>query len=258
MFDKNPSIRATSRCSLFISIIVHGVLVVGFWTTPNVLTNRFTGIQVVHAGNVETVVPKVRIAFHLPSAATATAASGASRTSIPPVVSRNAEPAARAESQVAETAIPHDLKGWSDIAIPDEISEQQLQTRFKMPALMKIEPEAVAAPKPPDNEKTLEASDPSLATNGRKVESARLLKQVLPVYPSLARTARVQGRVILDATIDESGKVEDVTVVQGHPMLIAAAIDAIRQWQYEPAKLNEAPTRSSVRIIVVFRLEFAH
>jgi protein TonB len=122
--------------------------------------------------------------------------------------------------------------------------------------LIIVQPEVVPAPKPPDDERTLETSDPSLVRKGGKVESVRLLKQVLPVYPSLARNARVQGSVILEVTVGTSGKVEEVNVVEGHPMLIAAAVDAVRQWRYEPAKLNDVPTSSSVRITVVFRLEF--
>jgi TonB family protein len=88
------------------------------------------------------------------------------------------------------------------------------------------------------------------------VEPARVIKQVLPDYPHKAKIARVQGKVLLRATITENGSVEDVEVVEGHPLLIDAAVAAISRWRYEPAKLHGVPTRAPLNITVNFRLTF--
>jgi TonB family protein len=88
------------------------------------------------------------------------------------------------------------------------------------------------------------------------VEPARLLKQVIPVYPPKARLARVQGSVVLKAMISESGAVEEIAVVEGHPMLIGAAVEAVRHWRYAPARLHGIPTPSPLNITVNFRLNF--
>jgi TonB family protein len=253
VFDKTASTQAASRSALLISLSVHAVLVVIFWTTPHVLRKQFVGIQIVHAGTVETLVSPVGVALR---PASRSDVRPESRTPIPPVPSESAHRVSFEESKAAEKAIPDDFRGSSDVGPAFEISEQQLGTRLKDLPRMNVEPTSVAAPLAPEHERNLETSDFPPIPKGRKVEPARLLKQVLPVYPSLARTARIQGSVILEASIGQSGKIEDVMVIEGHPMLITAAIDAVRQWQYEPAKLDEVPTRSSVRVTVVFRLEF--
>jgi protein TonB len=102
-----------------------------------------------------------------------------------------------------------------------------------------------------------ESSNRSDSRPGRSLEPARLLKRVIPVYPPLAKTAPVQGAVILEAAIAETGAIDEVNVISGHPLLIRAAVDAIRQWRYEPAKLDGIPTRSLVEITVNFDLSFS-
>jgi len=61
-----------------------------------------------------------------------------------------------------------------------------------------------------------------------------LIRKTQPTYPALARSARIQGIVVLQAVISKQGTIENVTVLTGHPMLIPAAIDAVRQWRYRP------------------------
>ena len=75
---------------------------------------------------------------------------------------------------------------------------------------------------------------------------------VPPVYPALASKARVSGVVILEATLTAQGTVEQIRVVSGHPLLIEAAIDAVKQWQYEPTLLNGAP----VPVILTAKVHF--
>ncbi len=88
------------------------------------------------------------------------------------------------------------------------------------------------------------------------LEPPVLVKQIKPVYPALATTARVDGIVVLEGTINVMGKVENLSVVSGHPMLVDAAVKAVEKWKYRPAKLNGQLIPLSVRIEVRFRLEY--
>ncbi len=89
---------------------------------------------------------------------------------------------------------------------------------------------------------------------GGRVQRARLIRQVRPRYPVLAVQARIQGTVILEAIISELGSVEDLRVIEGHPLLIRRALEAVRQWRYEPTVLNGVPVRVVTRITVRFNL----
>jgi protein TonB len=86
------------------------------------------------------------------------------------------------------------------------------------------------------------------------LSEANLLKRVQPVYPPLARQARVQGTVELRAIISTTGTIENLIVVRGHPLLAAAAIEAVRQWRYRPYLLNNQPVEVETEITVNFLL----
>ena len=77
---------------------------------------------------------------------------------------------------------------------------------------------------------------------------------VKPQYPALARQARIQGTVVLQAVIGKDGTVQNLRVLSGHPMLTAAAIDAVKQWQYKPFYLNGEPVEVDTQINVNFTL----
>jgi protein TonB len=81
-----------------------------------------------------------------------------------------------------------------------------------------------------------------------------LTYRVQPSYPPLARQARVQGAVELRAVISKAGTIENLVVVRGHPMLSAAAIEAVRQWRYRPYLLNNEPIEVETEITVNFVL----
>jgi protein TonB len=81
-----------------------------------------------------------------------------------------------------------------------------------------------------------------------------LIYQVQPLYPPIARQARVQGAVELRAIISKSGTIENLVVVRGHPMLSAAAIEAVKQWRYRPYLLNNEPIEVETEITVNFLL----
>ena len=90
---------------------------------------------------------------------------------------------------------------------------------------------------------------------GGDVAQANLLTTVNPVYPADARAARVQGVVMLQATIDREGKVTDLRVIRGHPLLNDAAVDAVKQWRYKPQTLNGQPIEVITTITVNFSFQ---
>lgn len=81
-----------------------------------------------------------------------------------------------------------------------------------------------------------------------------LIYRVQPIYPPLARQARIQGPVQLRAIISKTGTIERLTVESGHPMLAGSAVDAVRQWRYRPYLLNDEPIEIETEITVNFVL----
>lgn len=75
-----------------------------------------------------------------------------------------------------------------------------------------------------------------------------------PVYPAIAKTARIQGQVVLQATISKGGTIENLHAVSGPPMLYQSAIDAVRQWRYKPYILNGEAVEVETTIQVNFTL----
>lgn len=86
------------------------------------------------------------------------------------------------------------------------------------------------------------------------VMEANLLHRVQPAYPPLARAARIQGSVVLQAVISKTGTIENLQVLNGHPMLVRSALDAVRQWRYRPYFLNGEPVEVETQITVNFIL----
>lgn len=97
---------------------------------------------------------------------------------------------------------------------------------------------------------------PPVAPQFRKSNllEGNLIRKVQPVYPPLARTARVQGSVVLAALISKDGTIEDLRLLTGHPMLARAAIDAVKQWRYKPYILNGDAIEVETQITVNFNL----
>ncbi len=81
-----------------------------------------------------------------------------------------------------------------------------------------------------------------------------LIYRVQPAYPALARAARIQGPVHLRAIISRTGTIENLQAIDGHPMLVGAAIDAVRQWRYRPYILNGDPVEVETQVTVIFSL----
>src|SRR5437867_4508485 len=116
-----------------------------------------------------------------------------------------------------------------------ELPKQQLMTLL-------IAPPPPPPPPPP----------PQRIRVGGNVQAANLLSQVKPVYPPLAKQARIQGVVVLEAEISKEGTIDNLKVVTGHPLLIQSAIDAVKQWRYKPTLLNGEPVPVVTTITVNF------
>jgi len=100
---------------------------------------------------------------------------------------------------------------------------------------------------------------PAPATIKREFRTSRMLegsliRRVQPVYPLLARNARIQGSVVLAALISKEGTMEDLRLISGHPMLVPAALQAVSQWRYRPYVLNGEAIEVETQITVNFIL----
>jgi protein TonB len=89
---------------------------------------------------------------------------------------------------------------------------------------------------------------------GGNVQAARILNRVQPQYPPLARQTRISGTVRLHAIISKDGSIQQLEVISGHPLLQQAALDAVRQWRYQPTLLNGEPVEVDTTIDVIFSL----
>jgi protein TonB len=96
-------------------------------------------------------------------------------------------------------------------------------------------------------------SVPKLVRVGSNLKAPRQTFSVDPEYPSLAMQARIHGTVVIDAIIDEHGNVVQAHAVNGHPLLIAAALRAVLQWKYEPTSLNGQPISVELQVSVTFK-----
>jgi protein TonB len=86
------------------------------------------------------------------------------------------------------------------------------------------------------------------------VSQGLIIRKVQPNYPPLARSARIQGNVLLAAVISKDGSIEGLHVISGHPMLVPAALDAVKQWKYKPYLLNGDAVEVETQITVIFSL----
>jgi periplasmic protein TonB len=86
------------------------------------------------------------------------------------------------------------------------------------------------------------------------VSTGLLIKKTQPNYPPLARQARIQGTVVLQAEISKNGDIQNLRLISGHPMLAPAAIEAVKQWKYKPYLLNGEPVEVETQVQVNFTL----
>jgi protein TonB len=106
-------------------------------------------------------------------------------------------------------------------------------------------------PPPPPQPQIVERPSGPVRVGG-EVAAARLVHRAQPVYPPIARQARIQGMVRLEAVISEDGEISNLRVLSGHPLLIQSALDAVAQWRYQPTLLNGHPVAVITTVDVNF------
>ena len=113
---------------------------------------------------------------------------------------------------------------------------------------------AAPPPPPPPPPKKEAPKPPERIRVGGNVQAANLIRKITPVYPPLAKQARVQGTVRFSAIIGKDGTIQNLQLVSGHPLLVPAATDAVKQWVYKPTLLNGEPVEVITQIDVNFTL----
>jgi len=119
-----------------------------------------------------------------------------------------------------------------------------------------------APPPPPPPPKPIQPEPPPVAKVVRKpiyvggeLQEAKLVYKQSVSYPVLALKAHISGVVVLRITVDEEGNVTDIKVVNGHPVLVPAAVDAVSRWKYKPTLLNGQPVPVIATVAVNFALQ---
>jgi protein TonB len=109
-----------------------------------------------------------------------------------------------------------------------------------------------APPPPPPPKVEAKPVTPQRIRVGGNVQAALAIRAPRPAYPPLAKQARIQGVVKLNAVIGKDGAIQDLKAVSGHPLLVPAALEAVRQWLYKPTLLNGEP----VEVVTVIDVNF--
>jgi len=104
------------------------------------------------------------------------------------------------------------------------------------------------------NAPKVKAEAPKKVNISAGVATGMLLAKITPVYPPIAKAARVSGTVVLQATISKGGTIENLHVISGPAMLQQSAMDAVRQWRYKPYLLNGEPVEVETTVNVIFSL----
>lgn len=214
-------------------------------------------LTTVYAGSAEPVRAPQPIVY--PTGRTSSAALAEVAKAVPhpeetPSRDQPRDDAVRAE--YTPTAVPSDVLALLDANIRHNSEPGPIVANIRNISLLGPTGER-PVPEPPDPPPGNPDIQPPIVIGGR-LEPAVLLAQTKPAYPPLARTARVEGIVVLEGTINVRGRVENIRIVSGHPMLVDAAVKALEKWKYSPAKLNGQIISSPLRVQVSFKIEYAN
>ena len=145
-------------------------------------------------------------------------------------------------------AIPKEVAVFKEAELPPDVINNAGNTGGVFGGIPGQGMVAAVAPPPP------KPTAPQRVKQGGNVTAASILQQTRPLYPALARQARIQGNVVLHAIIDKDGKVAQLEVISGHPLLVQSALDAVKQWRYKPTLLNGDPVEVDTTITVTFTM----
>jgi periplasmic protein TonB len=171
----------------------------------------------------------------------------------PPPLKEEIKPVARliqSGKLMQPSAIPKDVAVFKEAELPPDVTNNTSQSGVfgGIPGQGMIAGTSPVLPPPPN------AAAPARIKQGGEVTAASLVTQTRPAYPSLARQARIQGTVVLHAIIDKEGKVAQLEIVSGHPLLVQSALEAVKQWRYKPTLLNGDPVEVDTTIQVTFAM----
>jgi protein TonB len=171
----------------------------------------------------------------------------------PPPVKTVIKPVARliqSGKLVQPRAIPKEVAVFKEAELPPDIINNTNQNGVfgGIPGQGLMAGDGAVVPPPP------KAAAPARIKQGGAVTAASIITQTHPNYPPLARQARIQGTVVLHAIIDKEGKVAQLEVISGHPLLVQAAMEAVKQWRYKPTQLNGEPVEVDTTIQVTFTM----
>jgi TonB family protein len=150
--------------------------------------------------------------------------------------------------------VPNDVNALLDLArLYFDQRRYDESSRILQRAVAAVQHEALVNPTStqPKTQTPLDPNEPVYRVGG-DIKEPRRLKYVDPVYPAVARTAGVSGYVIVEAIIGKDGGVSDAKVVKSTPLLDEAALNAVRQWKYEPSTMNGAPIQVVMSVTVIF------
>jgi protein TonB len=191
-----------------------------------------------------------------------TAEADAARQSLASASSAGADKYAAAslkDAQAAQAALDTELKAQEGKLLKSYDRARELAVAAKT-AADKATTDATSARESAEAEETRKAKAAAARREklakairvGGQIRPPIKIKDVAPVYPAIARSARVQGDVVIEATIDEEGNVADARVVKSVPLLDQAALEAVQQWRYQPSLLNGVPTAVITTVTVKF------
>jgi protein TonB len=270
--DSPAPAESGSKTGLFIGLAAAAALVLGgYWYSQqpgNMLTSRSSSKPAVTASVVAQPAPS---AVNPSADVVAPASSAPAKSNIAPppaapapnterdrAVSSSVSPARNSSSRASQPVEEPQAKKptLGDVRLSNPVVNRSGSTQ----EISAGDPGVVAAP-------VATGSDPlaSLAAHDRgpsaplpvggDVKPATLIKSVPPVYPQLARAQHVSGNVQIDALIDKDGNVATAKALSGPPLLHDAALEAVKQWKYSPAKLDGNATSMHLTITVQFRAQ---
>jgi TonB family protein len=154
-------------------------------------------------------------------------------------------------------AIPHNVpKPQTESHSDSELDSELKKTIATDPSLNPVAAATVASTKQSAPSEILSAKaslpqPPPPISQG--ITGGQLMHRIAPLYPAQARQLRLEGTVVLTATVSEDGKVRDVKVVDGSPILAQSAVEAVKHWQYKPFELDGKPVKNQITVNVAFK-----
>ena len=244
LIASNASKAPRKPLTLVLSVIIHGLLILLLMAVPLVHPETLANLQTLIAPPPPLSAPRTTIVKLLSSTGKPRQVTARPNTLFTP----NLIPTDTDLSALEPSGV--DFDGIPQVGLP--IDDSRASGPFSDGLFLET-PRAILPLEPPVSTAKAEMHVTRIKRGG-EVQHANLVHQVKPTYPPLAKTVRVQGRVVLEAIIDREGRVENLKVLSGHPLLIPAAFEAVQQWRYRPTLLNGQPVEVLTQVTVNFNL----